>query len=108
MGQSIDFRCWIARGRICPIETPEGPNIGLLSSLASYARTNSYGFIESPYRRVVKSLPNDSTDLVGRTVTEKVEDETGKLIVAKGRRISKAKVPVINALPPGTMIQVLI
>ena len=37
-------------GRICPIETPEGPNIGLLSSLASYARTNPYGFIESPYR----------------------------------------------------------
>ena len=93
-------------GRICPIETPEGPNIGLLSTLASYARTNPYGFIETPYRRVVKALPNDSTDLVGRTVTEKVEDEAGNIIVAKGRRISKAKVPAINDLPPGTMIQV--
>ena len=93
-------------GRICPIETPEGPNIGLLSTLASYARTNPYGFIETPYRRVVKALPNDSTDLVGRTVTEKVEDEAGNIIVAKGRRISKAKVPAINDLPPGTVIQV--
>ncbi|CAK0778564.1 RNA polymerase subunit beta [uncultured Gammaproteobacteria bacterium] len=42
-------------GRICPIETPEGPNIGLINSLATYARINKYGFIESPYRRVVKS-----------------------------------------------------
>jgi DNA-directed RNA polymerase subunit beta len=41
-------------GRICPIETPEGPNIGLIGSLATYARVNPYGFIESPYRRVVK------------------------------------------------------
>ena len=40
-------------GRICPIETPEGPNIGLINSLATYARINKYGFIESPYRRVV-------------------------------------------------------
>jgi DNA-directed RNA polymerase subunit beta len=41
-------------GRICPIETPEGPNIGLINSLATYARVNKYGFIESPYRRVVE------------------------------------------------------
>jgi DNA-directed RNA polymerase beta subunit len=40
-------------GRICPIETPEGPNIGLINSLATHARVNKYGFIESPYRRVV-------------------------------------------------------
>ena len=40
-------------GRVCPIETPEGPNIGLINSLATYARTNEYGFLESPYRRVV-------------------------------------------------------
>ena len=40
-------------GRVCPIETPEGPNIGLINSLATYARTNSYGFLESPYRKVV-------------------------------------------------------
>jgi DNA-directed RNA polymerase subunit beta len=46
-------------GRICPIETPEGPNIGLINSLASYARVNKYGFIESPYRRVVNSQVKD-------------------------------------------------
>ena len=41
-------------GRICPIETPEGPNIGLINSLATFARVNKYGFIESPYRKVVQ------------------------------------------------------
>jgi DNA-directed RNA polymerase subunit beta len=40
-------------GRICPIETPEGPNIGLINSLATFARVNKYGFIETPYRKVV-------------------------------------------------------
>ena len=46
-------------GRICPIETPEGPNIGLINSLATYARVNKYGFIESPYRKVVKTRVTD-------------------------------------------------
>src|SRR3954462_5241651 len=43
-------------GRICPIETPEGPNIGLIGRLASYARVNEYGFVETPYRLVIKFL----------------------------------------------------
>ncbi|MGE3251815.1 MAG: DNA-directed RNA polymerase subunit beta [Hyphomonadaceae bacterium] len=46
-------------GRICPIETPEGPNIGLINSLATHARVNKYGFIESPYRKVVNSKPTE-------------------------------------------------
>ncbi len=46
-------------GRICPIETPEGPNIGLINSLATYARVNQYGFIESPYRRVIDGKVTD-------------------------------------------------
>ncbi|HEX6861111.1 MAG TPA: DNA-directed RNA polymerase subunit beta, partial [Caulobacteraceae bacterium] len=46
-------------GRICPIETPEGPNIGLINSLATHARVNKYGFIESPYRRVSEGKPQD-------------------------------------------------
>ncbi len=53
-------------GRLCPIETPEGPNIGLISYLASYARVNRYGFIEAPYRR-----------------TEKILDENGKCVAVK-------------------------
>ena len=46
-------------GRVCPIETPEGPNIGLINSLASYARTNEYGFLETPYRRVLDGVVSD-------------------------------------------------
>ena len=46
-------------GRVCPIETPEGPNIGLINSLATYARTNSYGFLESPYRKVIEGKVTD-------------------------------------------------
>ncbi|MDP6536862.1 MAG: DNA-directed RNA polymerase subunit beta [Gammaproteobacteria bacterium] len=49
-------------GRVCPIETPEGPNIGLINSLATYARTNNYGFLESPYRKVVKNKVSDEID----------------------------------------------
>ena len=49
-------------GRVCPIETPEGPNIGLINSLATFARTNNYGFLESPYRRVVDGKVTDDID----------------------------------------------
>ena len=49
-------------GRICPIETPEGPNIGLINSLATFARINKYGFIESPYRKVVDGKVTDQVD----------------------------------------------
>ncbi len=49
-------------GRVCPIETPEGPNIGLINSLAIYARTNEYGFLETPYRKVTKGKATDKID----------------------------------------------
>src|SRR4029453_13521954 len=49
-------------GRMCPIETPEGPNIGLIGSLASFARINPFGFIETPYRRVVGGKVTDKID----------------------------------------------
>ena len=49
-------------GRVCPIETPEGPNIGLINSLATYARTNEYGFLESPYRKVIKGVVTDDIE----------------------------------------------
>ena len=68
-------------GRMCPIETPEGPNIGLINSLASYARINEYGFIEAPYRRVDKSDPENP-----RVIDEVVyltADEEDKFIVAQ-------------------------
>ncbi len=51
-------------GRVCPIETPEGPNIGLINSLAVYARTNPYGFLETPYRKVIKGRVTDKVDYI--------------------------------------------
>ena len=49
-------------GRICPIETPEGPNIGLINSLSTYAKINKYGFIESPYKRVKDGVVQDKVE----------------------------------------------
>ena len=71
-------------GRICPIETPEGPNIGLIGSLATYSLINQYGLIETPYRRVVKELPSRSPDLLGRTVRESVLDDEGNIVAEAG------------------------
>jgi DNA-directed RNA polymerase subunit beta len=55
-------------GRVCPIETPEGPNIGLINSLATYAQTNSYGFLESPYRRVVDGKVTDQIEYLSAII----------------------------------------
>ena len=64
--------------RICPIETPEGPNIGLIGSLATYARINEYGFIEAPYRKVDKAT---------HTVTDQIDymtaDDEDNYVVAQ-------------------------
>src|SRR5438128_4952761 len=60
-------------GRICPIETPEGPNIGLISSLSTYARTNEFGFIETPYRKVVSGVVTD--EIVRLTALEEEQEE---------------------------------
>ena len=68
-------------GRICPIETPEGPNIGLIGSLATFARVNEYGFIETPFRRVFAQMPADKAHrdkLVGRTIREDVLEPGNK------------------------------
>jgi DNA-directed RNA polymerase subunit beta len=75
-------------GRICPIETPEGPNIGLIGRLGSFARVNEYGFIETPYRKVVKTLPADDERLLNRAAREDINDpKTGEAIIAQGERI---------------------
>jgi DNA-directed RNA polymerase subunit beta len=76
-------------GRICPIETPEGPNIGLIGRLASFARVNAYGFIETPYRRVRKSLKKDDLRLVGRKLREDLTDpQTGEVMARKDERVT--------------------
>ncbi|MCU7944100.1 MAG: DNA-directed RNA polymerase subunit beta [Candidatus Thiodiazotropha sp. (ex Cardiolucina cf. quadrata)] len=63
-------------GRVCPIETPEGPNIGLINSLAVYARTNKYGFLETPYRKVVDSRVTDQIDYLSAI-------EEGRFVIAQ-------------------------
>ncbi|GGB72546.1 DNA-directed RNA polymerase subunit beta [Shewanella inventionis] len=75
-------------GRLCPIETPEGPNIGLINSLASFARTNSYGFLETPYRKVVDGVITDEVEYLsaieeGRYVIAQANievDSTGRMV----------------------------
>ncbi len=84
-------------GRICPIETPEGPNIGLIGRLASYARVNEYGFIETPYRKVLKMLSCDDPRLEGRLLRETLVDEkTGEVIAKEGERITASMLPAIK------------
>ncbi|BCJ96659.1 DNA-directed RNA polymerase subunit beta [Anaerocolumna cellulosilytica] len=68
-------------GRMCPVETPEGPNIGLINSLASYARINEYGFIEAPYRKVDKADPKNPR--VTDEVVYLTADEEDKYVVAQ-------------------------
>jgi DNA-directed RNA polymerase subunit beta len=75
-------------GRICPIETPEGPNIGLIGRLASFARVNEYGFIETPYRKVFRTMEADDDRLEGRTLRNKVTDpKSGEVIYDTGEKI---------------------
>ena len=78
-------------GRICPIETPEGPNIGLIGRLASYARVNRFGFIETPYRKVIRELEADDALLVGRKLRETAANpRSGKVIAEAGTVITNA------------------
>jgi len=81
-------------GRICPIETPEGPNIGLIGNLATYGQINPYGFVETPYRKVYRKLPANDPRLVGREFRgvigrerEEVKDAKGALLVPARTRV---------------------
>ena len=71
-------------GRICPIETPEGPNIGLIGSLATYGRINEYGFIETPYRKVKRAVAWDDAGRSSDEVADAdVVDAKGGTVVAQ-------------------------
>jgi len=76
-------------GRICPIETPEGPNIGLIGRLASYGRVNEYGFIETPYRPVYREMAIDDSRLIDRIVREDIVDAKDKVVVEAGTVIDE-------------------
>jgi DNA-directed RNA polymerase subunit beta len=77
-------------GRICPIETPEGPNIGLIGSLATYASVNEYGFVETPYCKVIHEVPNTVKELTGRTIREDIK--------SKGRLVAKDETVITKKL----------
>ncbi len=78
-------------GRVCPIETPEGPNIGLINSLAAYARTNHYGFLESPYRKVINGIVTDEIEYVTAI------DESGYVIAQASSKLN-AKNKLVDEL----------
>lgn len=90
-------------GRICPIETPEGPNIGLISSLATYGLIDEYGFIRTPYRKVIREVGNSSEELLGRTIREDVTDENGNLIIDAGTEVTTEMARQLASLPPRTI-----
>jgi len=71
-------------GRVCPIETPEGPNIGLINSLATYARTNDYGFLETPYRKVIEGKVTDEIEYLSAI-------EEGQYVIAQASAETDAK-----------------
>ncbi len=71
-------------GRVCPIETPEGPNIGLINSLALYAQLNEYGFLETPYRRVESGRVTDKIDFLSAI-------EEGEFAIAQANAAKDAK-----------------
>jgi DNA-directed RNA polymerase subunit beta len=77
-------------GRICPIETPEGPNIGLIGSLATYGRINDYGFIETPYRKVKRTVAWDDPDLASCFAGADLATKGGEVVVKKGEPLGAA------------------
>jgi DNA-directed RNA polymerase subunit beta len=87
-------------GKICPIETPEGPNIGLIGSLATYASINDYGFIQTPYRKVIHEVRNTIERMLNRTVLDDVATSGGKVIIAKRNQITKEIARKIASLSP--------
>jgi DNA-directed RNA polymerase subunit beta len=80
-------------GRVCPIETPEGPNIGLINSLASFARTNDFGFLETPYRRIVNGIVTDDIDYLSAI-------EEGQFAIAQANVLLDDKNALVEDLIP--------
>lgn len=83
-------------GRICAVETPEGANIGLVLNLASYARINDYGFIETPYRKVINSVT--AKRAAGHIASVNLENEKGAVIVKAGAKITAAAAKKLAAV----------
>lgn len=95
-------------GRLCPIETPEGPNIGLISSLTIYARVNNYGFLETPYRKVKEGRVTNSVDFLSADQEDEFIiaqanapiDEQGRFLGERVKSRERGEFPVV---PPSTL-----
>ncbi len=90
-------------GRICPIETPEGPNIGLIGRLSSYARVNDFGFIETPYRKVIRELDASDERIIGRRARgeianprskKEIVEDGGEITDKIAKQLEKAEQPI--------------
>ncbi|HXJ47631.1 MAG TPA: DNA-directed RNA polymerase subunit beta, partial [Candidatus Acidoferrum sp.] len=97
-------------GRVCPIETPEGPNIGLIGNLATYAKVNEFGFVESPFRRVYNRMSvgnGDAAKLTGRKLRRPAVDAKGNELLPAGhvldekevQKLAKAHVASVDIIP---------
>lgn len=93
-------------GRICPIETPEGPNIGLIGYMSSFAKVNPMGFIETPYRPVRNAVPARIKDLTGRTLNEDVSTSNGEMLGIAGTPVDEELARKISATRRGRDVKV--
>lgn len=93
-------------GRLCPITTPEGPNIGLVAHLATYARVNDFGFIETPYRLTKKFAKNDGKDAVGEISLMEHRNAEGVVIVSEGEVITESMAVSLAGIEGLTKIRV--
>ena len=93
-------------GRICPIATPEGPNIGLVLHFASYARVDKHGFITTPFRKVAHTVKNDGTAAINRITLDAIVDEKGKEIVPEKTLITPEMAKTIQKAISASEIEV--
>ncbi len=85
--------------KLCPVSTPEGPSIGIVSQMAVYSRINEYGFLEAPYYRVLSNIDMNTVkakDLLGKVLREEVRDEKNKVLLKKDTKLGKAEIEKIT------------
>ena len=86
-------------GRICPINTPEGPNVGLVSHMATYARVNEFGFLETPFRKVISEVENKKEKTLNKIISQDLIDpKRKKIIVKSGERINFSQAEILEKI----------
>lgn len=83
-------------GRICPIATPEGPNIGLVLHFSSYAKVDKHGFLTTPFRKIEHFVPNDGKSAINRIALSNITDEKGKILVEEKKLITKTQAELLK------------